>query len=191
LNTCGGTGRRDTNAGEYLQSVKDALRAPANLGAAIGYYRAAYTAPRSGLRRGGRRGDRYGAQLTLSFHGERDGCVGVEAAANAGPSLSPGSKVDVVTGVGHFLHLERPDVVHNLIVDWVSLREPARGATRIREQPGYRLLPLAGRHACSRSNQLSGTGDNSPPLGGRQARERERTFSTAVSTARAGYSRIA
>jgi len=108
------------DAGEDLQSAKNALRNPANLGAAIGYYRAAYAAPDPAYAAEAAAATAMAPQPTLYLHGERDGCIGVEAAANAGASLSPGSKVEVIPGAGHFLHLERPHIVDNLIVDWVG-----------------------------------------------------------------------
>jgi pimeloyl-ACP methyl ester carboxylesterase len=57
---------------------------------------------------------------TLHLHGERDGCVA--------PALSEGQERfyegvltrRVLPGVGHFLHLERPDLVDAQILEWLA-----------------------------------------------------------------------
>jgi pimeloyl-ACP methyl ester carboxylesterase len=113
------------DAAEDLPRVKDALRDPANLAAAIGYYRA--TLGGVGL------DDRPEVQAidaavngpvpvpTLYLHGRDDGCMGVDLAGAAGASLSaPGSRVELVDGAGHFLHVERPDLVNDLVVGFVT-----------------------------------------------------------------------
>ena len=58
-------------------------------------------------------------QPTLYLHGEDDGCMGVAFAAGAGAGLSRASRVEILPGVGHFLHVERPDVVNPMIVEWL------------------------------------------------------------------------
>jgi pimeloyl-ACP methyl ester carboxylesterase len=93
-----------------LVHVKDALRDPANLSAAIGYYRAMFasgfdaTAP---------------AQPTLYLHGSADGAFGVEGVGDTATELSPESRVEIIDDVGHFLHLEKPAEVNRLILDWL------------------------------------------------------------------------
>jgi pimeloyl-ACP methyl ester carboxylesterase len=94
-----------------LPHVKDALREPANLTAAIGYYRAMFTAGFEG-----------GAptQPTLYLHGNEDGAFGVEGVRDTAAELSADSRVEIVDGAGHFLHLEKPAEVNKLILDWVT-----------------------------------------------------------------------
>jgi pimeloyl-ACP methyl ester carboxylesterase len=99
------------DATEDLKYVKESLRDPANLTAAIGYYRAIFS---SGGIPGG------GPQPTLYLHGNTDGCLDVGLTANAEAHLPPGSKVEIIDGAGHFMHVEKPDVVNKLILDWVS-----------------------------------------------------------------------
>jgi pimeloyl-ACP methyl ester carboxylesterase len=96
-----------------LAEVKAALRNPDNLMAAIGYYRAMF--------------DPHGApaasdfrQPTLYLHGDNDGAFGVEGIAGAADELPAGSRVEIVPGTGHFLHLEKPAEVNRLIVDWLT-----------------------------------------------------------------------
>ena len=95
-----------------LPHVKDSLREPDNLMAAIGYYRAMFTAGAGG-------GDAPLTQPTLYLHGDADGAFGVEGVSGTDEELPPGSRVQIVTGTGHFLHLEQPAHVNRMIVDWV------------------------------------------------------------------------
>src|SRR3954452_8043906 len=96
---------------EDLAHVKDALRAPENLRAAIGYYRAMFA--------GGALGDSP-SQPTLYLHGEDDGAFLANRALEAKAHLAADSEVQVLPGCGHFLHLERPDEVNKQVVDWLS-----------------------------------------------------------------------
>jgi pimeloyl-ACP methyl ester carboxylesterase len=96
---------------EDLKHVKDALRGPANLSAAIGYYRAMFTA-------GG--GDKSPPQPTLYLHGDQDGAFGVEGVAGTDQNLSKDSQVEIIGGTGHFLHLEKPAAVNQKILDWIA-----------------------------------------------------------------------
>jgi pimeloyl-ACP methyl ester carboxylesterase len=107
-----------------LGRVKDALRDPANLTAALGYYRATLGA--------GARSPEYDAveagggapmaQPTLYLHGADDGCFGADGLAERVMTSLPaeGSRVEIVPGTGHFLHLEDPHTVNRLIVDFVA-----------------------------------------------------------------------
>ena len=109
-------------AAEDVAGVKDALRDPANLSAALGYYRAMLgSAPPDPT---------YDAQAaasavmppqpTLYLHGNQDGCMAVDLATDSLAFLSPGSRFEVIEGTGHFLHVEKPEQVNRLIVDWVA-----------------------------------------------------------------------
>lgn len=94
-----------------VAKVKDSLRAPGNLAAALGYYRAMFA---------GGTVDAVGAQPTLYLHGADDGCFGPEGVHGTEKYLGAQSRVEILDGVGHFLHLEQPDAVNQLILDWVS-----------------------------------------------------------------------
>ncbi len=109
-------GRQDTGW------VKGALRDPANLAAAIGYYRTAFTGPPADPRAAAAQaaGATVAPQPTLFLHGRDDGCLGIDLAGSAADFLSPGSEMVVVDGAGHFLHIEQPDEVGDHIVRFVT-----------------------------------------------------------------------
>ena len=122
-------------AGDHLAQVKESLRQPANLAAAIGYYRAAsgyYQAagvpdppgvPAEAAARYADEQDAAGRQApqpTLYLHGAADGCVRVELARGAERLLAPSSRMVVIDDAGHFLHLEKPDEVNDHILAWVT-----------------------------------------------------------------------
>jgi pimeloyl-ACP methyl ester carboxylesterase len=111
------------DAADDLPHVKDALRDPANLAAALGYYRATLggVGVDPALDAVQAAGSSPTAQPTLYLHGRTDGCMGVEIAEGSEPFLtSEGSRLEIVDDAGHFLHVERPAVVNRLIVDFVA-----------------------------------------------------------------------
>lgn len=56
----------------------------------------------------------------LYLHGTQDGCLGADLVKDASSHLPPGSRAEQVAGAGHFLHLERPEEVNRLILDWLG-----------------------------------------------------------------------
>jgi pimeloyl-ACP methyl ester carboxylesterase len=114
--------------GEHLAQVKECLREPANLAAALGYYRASGAPgpsgapPPTGARYAGEQqaADHQAPQPTLYLHGASDGCIGVELARGAERLLAPASRMVVIENAGHFLHLEKPGEVNDHILAWVS-----------------------------------------------------------------------
>jgi pimeloyl-ACP methyl ester carboxylesterase len=114
--------------GEHLARVKECLRQPANLAAALGYYRAAGAVGAAGGAPGTtaryaaeqQAAGRQAPQPTLYLHGARDGCIGVELARGTGCLLAPSSRMVVIEEAGHFLHLEKPGQVNDHILTWVS-----------------------------------------------------------------------
>jgi pimeloyl-ACP methyl ester carboxylesterase len=111
------------DASEDLPHVKDALRDPANLAAALGYYRATLggVGVDPALDAVQNKGNEITPQPTLYLHGRTDGCMGLEVAESARAFLtSDGSRMEVVDDAGHFLHVERPDVVNRLIVEFLT-----------------------------------------------------------------------
>ena len=60
-------------------------------------------------------------QPLLYLHGADDGCMGREIAALTPDHLSVGgSRFEMVDDAGHFLHLERPDLIGDLVVEFVT-----------------------------------------------------------------------
>jgi pimeloyl-ACP methyl ester carboxylesterase len=103
-------------AGDDIGHAKDALRDPANLAAAVGYYRAMFAATDPAAQPG------IAQQPTLFLHGERDGASAPESYDGADAFLSSGSVVETIGGTGHFPHLEKPSATNRLIVDWLTAR---------------------------------------------------------------------
>src|SRR5215469_8562545 len=118
-------------AGEDLDNVKDCLRDPAHLAAAVGYYRSAGSAPAGGGGEDpGPQAGRYAAeeqavtriapQPTLYLHGSADGCISVDLARGGTEILSAESRLAVIEHAGHFLHLEKPEEVREHILGWIT-----------------------------------------------------------------------
>jgi pimeloyl-ACP methyl ester carboxylesterase len=95
------------DAADDMARVRESIGATENLSAALGYYRAMFgstpePAPTGDL-----------AQPLLYLHGSTDGCMGADLAAQV-----PQSRI--VEGAGHFLHLEKPDEVNRIIVEFLA-----------------------------------------------------------------------
>jgi pimeloyl-ACP methyl ester carboxylesterase len=103
--------------------VKESIGQTENFLAAIGYYRAMFDpslqAPELA--------DEQAASLqptpkpTLYLHGRDDGCMLLETVGHPLDFLAPGSEVEIVDKSGHFLHVERPDVVNPRIVEFLKI----------------------------------------------------------------------
>ena len=92
-------------------NAKRCLRDPEHLAAALAYYLAENAGPE--LRR-------TPPQPTLYLHGADDGCIDARLVRDAENHLSPGSRLEVLPGVGHFLHVERPVEVNARTLAWVT-----------------------------------------------------------------------
>ena len=105
-----------------LPRVKAALRDPANLAAALNYYRASLC---DGFRDPSlealqERATEPIPRPTLYLHGTEDGCIGIEAAWRAPAHLVEGSRVDLLEGVGHFPHLEQRAEFGRRVLDFLN-----------------------------------------------------------------------
>ena len=106
-----------------VQHAKDCLTNPDNLQAALGYYRAALG---SGYQDPALADDQQRVSLDqprqplLYLHGTDDGCIGIDVARDAAAHAPLNATVHEVAEAAHFLHLEQPEVVNNLIVEFVS-----------------------------------------------------------------------
>lgn len=93
------------------------LRSPGTMATAIGYYRALGRAVARGRFPGG--AETVPPLPGLYLHGERDEAVGVAYAERA-RDVPHGPRVEVLAGRGHFLHLEDPEHVHRLVLDFLG-----------------------------------------------------------------------
>ena len=105
-----------------VSHVREAIRDPERTAAAIGYYRAMLQPDRNGPTYAAHQA---AAALTspkpyLYLHGTRDGALGAPTAEDVLANLAPGSRAEIIDGVGHFLQLEKPDVVNDLVIEWLT-----------------------------------------------------------------------
>jgi pimeloyl-ACP methyl ester carboxylesterase len=102
--------------------VKDALREPTNLTAALSTYRTMYgvqDVPAEFVELQFAAFSPHG-QPTLYLHGTNDGCVAADVVEPTLAVLPAGSAAHVIEGAGHFLQYEQPDRVNALIVDFLT-----------------------------------------------------------------------
>jgi pimeloyl-ACP methyl ester carboxylesterase len=106
-----------------LAHVKDALRNPDNLQAALGYYRATLGDGKrdpdlASLQE--RIGREFPSQPMLYLHGENCGCVGIEIAKAAQASAPAHVRFEYIANAGHFVQVEQPNLVNQLIVGFLD-----------------------------------------------------------------------
>jgi len=105
-----------------LVHVKAALRDPAHLAAALGYYRAAlgdgYKDP--ALDEAQAATQAWATQPHLYLHGSNDGCIGAEVAQACAATAPPNVTVEMVEGAGHFLQLEQPVAVNARVLSFLA-----------------------------------------------------------------------
>jgi pimeloyl-ACP methyl ester carboxylesterase len=61
---------------------------------------------------------------TMIVWGDHDGIIPV-AHAYAANELIPASRLEIIEGAGHFVHVEQPDTFADLLIDFVESTEPA------------------------------------------------------------------
>lgn len=110
------------DATDDLITTKASLRDPANLTAALGYYRATlgdgYRDPT--LEAVQAAGQGWATQPHLYLQGRNDGCIGAEV-AEAAASMAPSNvTVEFIDNAGHFLHIEQPALVNARILEFLA-----------------------------------------------------------------------
>lgn len=101
--------------------VKESLATPENQGAALAYYRTMLgTIPPHPAYADAQARSGIPPQPTLHLHGEEDGCFPLPPAVDVVSMLSPGSRYARVEKAGHFLHVERPDVVDDVVLEFLG-----------------------------------------------------------------------
>jgi pimeloyl-ACP methyl ester carboxylesterase len=121
------------DAAQELANVKECLREPERLAAAIEYYRSTSDGSGNPSEHSGSiqeliRSEAHVGQApqpTLYMHGADDGCISVDLARHAESLLAPGSRMVVIEEAGHFLQLEKPGEVNGLILAWTSTENPS------------------------------------------------------------------
>ncbi len=108
---------------EQMAALKATFRLPGVAKASLDYYRQTFMPGRQDPGLAAQQA-RIGAEPiqvpTLYLHGAQDGCIGPEVAGDLRPLFSAGLRHEIVPEAGHFLHLERPDLVNALIADFLG-----------------------------------------------------------------------
>jgi pimeloyl-ACP methyl ester carboxylesterase len=115
------------DATEDLAHLAAALPDDAHRAAALGYYRAQARVRQLPARYRPLARDWVAPPRVplLYLQGEDDGCLDARWATRIGERLPTGSRVGVVEQAGHFLQLERPDVVNSLVLEYLAERAEA------------------------------------------------------------------
>lgn len=110
------------DATEDLAHLADSIGEPDHLLAAIGYYRAMFDPTRhlDVYAEMQQAAGRPPSQPTLYLHGEDDGCFGLDPATDVLSQLPSGSRYERVANAGHFLHLEQPDTVTGIVLEFLG-----------------------------------------------------------------------
>jgi pimeloyl-ACP methyl ester carboxylesterase len=106
---------------EEVEAVKRTLGAPGVQAAVLGYYRTIFRPDLRdpALAEAAERARGTVPVPTLAIAGAEDGCVGRAVHERQGRFFTGPFRLEIVPGVGHWPHLEAPDVVVPLLVDWL------------------------------------------------------------------------
>ena len=103
---------------ERIEGVKETFRTGKTVEASLCYYRAFFedflTRPTNDLTLAGIE------VPTLLVAGQNDGCIGVELFEHSHECYDGPHRIERVSRAGHFVHLERPDVVTETLFDFLD-----------------------------------------------------------------------
>jgi pimeloyl-ACP methyl ester carboxylesterase len=108
---------------EDMVHVRNSLGDRDHLRAALGYYRAMFDAKPlidASLQHLADAAFDPSTVPTLYLHGAKDGCIAPVDSSKVLAALGADSRYDLLEDAGHFLHLERPAVVHRAIDDFLD-----------------------------------------------------------------------
>jgi pimeloyl-ACP methyl ester carboxylesterase len=125
------------DASEDLPLVKDCIRDPRHLQAALGYYWGQFDPTRFGspdwADEQKAAWGTYDVQApTLYLHGTNDGCHGMtsEQVGRVPDHCGPGSESELIEGVGHFMLVERPREINERIISFLQRVAPTPAGAR-------------------------------------------------------------
>ena len=109
-------------AAPCIAAAKAALADPANRTAALGYYRALFApAPTATDAAAAHAATLVTPSPAVCYlHGVDDGCIGIGEIGNPLDFLAQGSRFVRVEGAGHFVHVEKPEVVAEQLRSFLS-----------------------------------------------------------------------
>lgn len=112
------------DAAQDVALVRAAWPTRDHVAAAVGYYRAIRAPWRvpAAYRAWARTLDGIPTVPLLVLHGADDGAMQPEYAEHAARNLPDTARLEMVAGAGHFLQLERPDVVNELVAGFIDRR---------------------------------------------------------------------
>jgi pimeloyl-ACP methyl ester carboxylesterase len=103
---------------KYLIRLKETFSQPHSLKNALSYYRHTF-GNRSATDQQYRLNKKYGVDAieipTLYLHGQNDGCIHPNIAQNMASFFPQGLETHILPNSGHFLHMEQPETVNNLV----------------------------------------------------------------------------
>jgi pimeloyl-ACP methyl ester carboxylesterase len=113
-------------ADDDMVYIREALRDPDHLRAALGYYWGQFDPTRFGSPEWAAEQEAaWGGsapQPVLYLHGTTDGCHGMtqEQVERVKGYGGPGSDAELIEGVGHFMLVERPEEINKRITNWLA-----------------------------------------------------------------------
>ena len=110
---------------EHLQSVKETFRKTGSAENAVNYYRQSFgdyklTDPDLLKIQNSFSDNKPFTVPAMYLHGEHDGCIGVENVEGMEQLFSNKFEKHILKNAGHFVQLEKPDVVNNYILSFLK-----------------------------------------------------------------------